>query len=114
MLPQVTFRGLAPSSEVVDLVSRKAKKLSELAPLHGCHVVIEASPWGSPRPLSYRVVLQLSGGTGARARLPRQTTDANLQAALSDVFRSARRQLDARSKPRRGPAAPVLRAAPGL
>jgi len=108
MLAQVTFRGLAPSSDVVDRVQRKTQKLGEVAPLlRSCHVVIEASPWGNPHPLSYRVALHLSGGPEAEARLPRHATDSNLQAALSSVFRSARRQLHQRTKPRRR--APALR-----
>jgi len=98
MLPQVTFRGLTPSAEIVDTVVKKAKKLGEIAPqLRGCHVVIEAASRGSQRPLSYRVSLQLSGGTEALRRPPRHVTHENLHVALGDVFKLAHRQLTLRS-----------------
>jgi hypothetical protein len=97
MLPQVTFRGLLPSAEIVETVCRKAKRLSDVAPrLSGCHVVIEASPRGSQRPISYYVLVQLSGGTAAERRGPRHATHANLQVALSEAFRTTRRQLEPR------------------
>lgn len=106
MLPQVTFRGLSPSAEIVDLVFRKAKKLSDIAPLlRSCHVVIEAAPRRSPRPISYRVSIQLSGGTEAQTRAPRHATHENLHVALGEVFRAARRGFDARVRHPRGPAA---------
>jgi hypothetical protein len=92
MLPQVTFRGLSPSTEIMHLVCRKANKLGEMVPLlRGCHVVIEASPRGSQRPLHYRVSLQLSGGIDAQTRAPRHATHASLAVALGEVFRTARR-----------------------
>ena len=98
MLPQVTFRGLSPSAEIVETVVKKAKKLSEIAPqLRGCHVVIEAASRGSQRPLSYRVSLQLSGGTEVERRRPRHVTHENLHVALGDVFKLAHRQLIMRS-----------------
>jgi hypothetical protein len=98
MLPQVTFRGLSPSAEIVDTVIKKANKLSEIAPqLRGCHVVIEAASRGNQRPLSYRVSLQLSGGTEVERRPPRHATHENLLVALGDVFKLAHRQLTARS-----------------
>jgi hypothetical protein len=98
MLPQVTFRGLLPSSQVMELVCRKANKLSELAPyLRGCHVVIEASPRGSQRPASFRVSVQLSGALDA-SRRNAQVVHENLHAALRDVFRAARRQLGTRHR----------------
>jgi hypothetical protein len=97
MLPQVTFRGLPPSSEIVETVCKKAKRLSDVAPLlSGCHVVIEASRRGNHGPISYYVLVQLSGGTGAVRRSPRHATHANLQAALSEAFRATRRQLEPR------------------
>jgi hypothetical protein len=106
MLPQVTFRGLSPSAEVVDTVYRKAKKLSDIAPLlRSCHVVIEASQRGGQRPVSYRVSMLLSGGTDAQSRAPRHTTHENLHIALGEVFRAARRHLDARTRHPRGPSA---------
>jgi hypothetical protein len=106
MLPQVTFRGISPSAEIVDTVQRKAKKLSDIAPLlRSCHVVIEVSQRGSQRPMSYRVSMQLSGGTRAQSRPPRHTTHENLHVALGEVFRAARRQLDTRMRRPRGPAA---------
>jgi hypothetical protein len=98
MQPQVTFRGLSPSAEIVEAVIKKAYKLNEIAPvLRGCHVVIEASPRGSQRPLSYRVTMHLSGGTEIERRQPRHVTHENLHAALGDLFRAARRQLTMRS-----------------
>lgn len=98
MLPQVTFRGLTPSADIVDTVIKKCNKLSEIAPqLRGCHVVIEAASRGNHRPLSYRVSLQLSGGTDAVRRLPRHVTHENLHVAVGDVFKLAHRQLTARS-----------------
>lgn len=98
MLPQVTFRGLSPSADIVDTVFKKADKLSEIAPqLRGCHVVIEAASRGSHRPLSYRVSMQLSGGTEALRRPPRHVTHENLHVAIGDVFKLAHRQLTARS-----------------
>jgi hypothetical protein len=97
MLPQVTFRGLTPSAEIVDTVVKKAKKLSEIAPeLRGCHVVVEAASRGNQRPLSYRVSLQLSGGTESARRPPRHVTHENLHVALGDVFKLAHRQLTTR------------------
>lgn len=104
MLPQVTFRGLLPSAEIIELVCRKATKLTEVEPqLRGCHVVIEASPRGSQRPSSYRVTVHLSGGTEAGRRNARHTSDENLHAALRDVFRATMRQLVTREKRARGP-----------
>jgi ribosome-associated translation inhibitor RaiA len=98
MLPQVTFRGLSPSVDIVDTVIKKANKLSEIAPqLRGCHVVIEAAVRGNHRPLSYRVSLQLSGGTEALRRPPRHVTHESLYVAIGDVFKLAHRQLTARS-----------------
>lgn len=112
MLPQVTFRGLSPSQEIIELVFRKARKLSEIEPtLRGCHVVIDATPRGSQRPTSYRVCVQLSGGTQAEDRSPRHATHANLNAAVGDAFRAARRLLDARQRHPRGPGA-LLRGVP--
>lgn len=97
MLPQVTFRGLSPSAEIVETVVKKAHKLSDIAPvLRGCHVVIEAESRGSQRPLSYRVTLHLMGGTELARRQPRHVTHENLHVALGDVFRAARRQLTMR------------------
>jgi hypothetical protein len=106
MLPQVTFRGLSPTAEITNLVWRKAKKLSDISPLlRGCHVVIEASPRGSQRPFSYRVSIQLSGGTHAETRAPRHATHESLHVALGEVFQAARRHLAARDRHPRGPAA---------
>ena len=94
MLPQVTFRGLSPSEDIVETVWRRARKLAEIAPvLDSCQVVIEASPRASSRPQQYRVSLHLSGGTEISRRLPRHSTHQNLHVALADVFRAARRQL---------------------
>jgi hypothetical protein len=101
MLPQVTFRGLPPSAQVMEIVCRKASKLSEVAPeLRGCHVVVEASPRGSPRPSSYRVSVHLSGGTEADRRTARHAECESLHAALNDVFRAALRQLKLHGAPR--------------
>ncbi|MFI5306208.1 MAG: HPF/RaiA family ribosome-associated protein [Polyangiales bacterium] len=98
MRPQVTFRGLDPSADVVETVRRKALKLTEITPeLHGCHVVIEASPRGHTRPQSYRVSLHLSGGAEAQRRLPRHVSHENLRVALRDVFRAAHRLLTTRA-----------------
>ena len=97
MLPQVTFRGLTPSAEIVETVVKKAQKLTEIAPvLRGCHVVIEAESRGSQRPLSYRVTIHLTGGTELARRQPRHVTHENLHTALGDLFRAARRQLTMR------------------
>lgn len=97
MVPQVTFRGLPPSAEIVNMVCRKSKRLSEVAPLlSGCHVVIEATPRGDPRPVGYHVLVQLSGGTEAERRAARHATHRNLHVALSEAFRAARRQLEPR------------------
>jgi ribosome-associated translation inhibitor RaiA len=97
MMPQVTFRGLSSSHEIKQAIYRKSRKLSAVVPaLRGCHVVIEASPRGHPRPSNYRVTVHLSGGTGADHRLPRHSTSESLQAALGDAFRSAHRQLTTR------------------
>jgi hypothetical protein len=94
MLPQVTFRGLLPSAHVMDIVCRKANKLSEVAPfVRGCHVVIEASARGSQRPTSYRVSLQLNGPVEASRRNTHTQSD-NLHVALRDAFRAALRQLE--------------------
>jgi hypothetical protein len=97
MVPQVTFRGLTSSFEIRKTVYRKTRKLSAVVPaLRGCHVVIEASPRGHPRPNNYRVTVHLSGGTEAEHRLPRHSTHQNLHVALGDAFRSAQRQLTTR------------------
>lgn len=99
MLPQVTFRGLLPSAEIIDIVCKKASKLNDVEPqLRGCHVVIEASPRGSQRPSSYRVSVHLSGGTSAGRRHARHASDENLHVALRDVFRATLRQLVTRDK----------------
>lgn len=99
MVPQVTFRGLSPSSSVVESVWKKARKLAELEPaLRGCHVVIEATSRAAHGPSSYKVSVQLTGGTSADRRHPRHAIDTNLQVALRDVFRAARRQLESRDK----------------
>jgi hypothetical protein len=102
MLPQVTFRGMSPSTEIMEVVCRKARKLSEIAPLlRGCHVVIEASPRGSQRPSSYRVSVQLSNGSEA-GRRNAHASDVHLHAALRDAFRATRRQLEQRERHARG------------
>jgi hypothetical protein len=104
MLPQVTFRGLPPSAAVMDIVCRRTRKLAELAPLlRGCHVVIEASPRGSPRPSQYRVSLQFSDGSES-GRRNAHGVDANLHSALRDLFRAARRQLEQKDRYVRRPA----------
>ena len=98
MLPQVTFRGLSPSPEILESVWRKASKLGAIAPvLNGCHVVIETAARGNQRPLSYRVSLHLSGGTEVERRPPRHVTHENLRVAVREVFRSAQRQLTTRA-----------------
>src|SRR5262245_32921072 len=112
MLPQVTFRGLPPSAQIMDIVCRKAAKLGEVAPeLRGCHVVIEASPRGSQRPSSYRVAVHLSGGTEAGRRNARHAECENLHAALNDVFRAALRQLKLHGRHSRVPLAAAARTA---
>jgi len=94
MLPRVTFRGLPPSAEVIEVVARKALKLNQVEPaLRGCHVVIEASPAGSQQPSNYRVLVHLQGGTEAARRGARHAHGQNLHAALGEVFRAVRRQL---------------------
>ena len=98
MVPQVTFRGLSSSHEIKEEIYRKTQKLSTVVPaLRGCHVVIEASPRGHPRPSAYRVTVHLSGGTDADHRLPRQSSNENLHVALGEAFRSAHRQLTTRA-----------------
>jgi hypothetical protein len=98
MLPQVTFRGLAPSAAIMDVVCRKTRKLSDIAPLlRGCHVVIEAFPRGSQKPMQYRVSLQLSNGAES-GRRNAHSADANLHSALRDAFRAARRQLEQKER----------------
>jgi hypothetical protein len=94
MLPRVTFRGLPPSAEIIEVVTRKAFKLSQVEPgLRGCHVVIEASPSGSQHPTSYRVLVQVQGGTEAARRAARHAQGQSLHLALGEVFRAVRRQL---------------------
>ena len=101
MLPRVTFRGLPPSAEIIEVVTRKAFKLSMVEPdLRGCHVVIEASPKGSQQPNSYRVLVQMRGGTDAGRRGTRHAHGQNLHAALGEVFRAVRRQLALRDSHR--------------
>ena len=108
MLPQVTFRGLSPSSSIVDVVFRKAKKLGVIAPqLEGCHVVIEVSGRGSQRRQEYRVSVHLSGGTIAARRSTRHATNDNVYVALRDVFEATRRQLETRGVRSRGQQAPL-------
>lgn len=103
MMPQVTFRGMAPSETIVDLVWKRSRKLNELAPqLEGCHVVIEASSHGSQRRINYRVVIHLTGGTDATSRSTRQAESDNLSAATRDAFDAARRQLVMSGKSPRG------------
>ena len=103
MRPQVTFRGLAPSASIVEMVFRKATKLAELEPsLSGCHVVIEAASRSTQRATSYRVSVQLLGGRRADYRHARHANDVNVQVALRDAFRAARRQLEGRDKHARG------------
>ena len=97
MLPRVTFRGLPPSAEIVEVVTRKAFKLSMVEPgLRGCHVVIEAAQKGSQHPATYRVLVNLQGGTDASRRGARHAQGQNLHAALGEVFRAVRRQLSLR------------------
>jgi DTW domain-containing protein YfiP len=109
MMPQVTFRGIAPSPTVVDVVWKRARKLSEVAPqLEGCHVVIEAASHGSQRRISYRASVHLTGGTSARTRTIRQAESDNLYVALRDAFDAARRQLAARGKSPRETGAPLF------
>jgi hypothetical protein len=99
MLPQVTFRGLAPSPSIVESVWKKAQKLSELEPsVRGCHVVIEANARASHGPQSFKVTVQLNGGTAAQRRQARHASDANVHIALRDAFRATRRQLESRDK----------------
>ena len=94
MLPRVTFRGLPPSAEIIEVVTRKAFKLSLVEPsLRACHVVIEASAKGRQHPASYRVLVDLQGGTEAARRGARHAHGQNLHAALSEVFRAVHRQL---------------------
>jgi len=103
MMPQVTFRGIAPSPTVVDVIWKRARKLGEVVPqLEGCHVVIEASSHGSHRRISYRVAVHLTGGTSAETRTTRQAESDNLYVAMRDAFDAARRQLAARGKSPRG------------
>ena len=99
MMPQVTFRGIAPSPTIVDVVWKRARKLGDVAPqLEGCHVVIEASSHGSQRRVSYRVLVHLTGGTSAETRTTRQAESDNLYVAMRDAFDAVRRQLAARGK----------------
>ncbi len=103
MLPEVTFRGLAPSPSVVEAVWKKTKRLTDVAPqLGGCHVVIEAESRGQRRHPSFRVVVHLTGGTSATRRGARHATSSNVHVALRDAFDAARRQLETRSKHARG------------
>ena len=98
MLPQVTFRGMLPSAEIMENVCRRTRKLSELAPLlRGCHVVIEASPRGSTRPMHYRVSVQLSNGA-EDGRRNAHASDAQLLVAVREAFRATRRQLETKSR----------------
>ena len=109
MMPQVTFRGISPSPTIVDVVWKRARKLSEVAPqLQGCHVVLEASSHGSQRRVSYRVVVHLTGGTTAETRTTRQAESDNLYVAMRDAFDAARRQLAARGKGPRGFGVPAF------
>jgi ribosome-associated translation inhibitor RaiA len=99
MMPQVTFRGISPSPTVVDVVWKRARKLSEFAPqLEGCHVVVEACSHGSHRRISYRASVHLTGGTSAKTRTIRQAESDNLYVALREAFDAARRQLAARGR----------------
>jgi hypothetical protein len=68
-------------------------------------VVIDAGSRGKDRPIRYSVTLQLSGGRDPHMRSPRHVVHENLSVAVGEVFRCARRQLDARVKHPRGPAA---------
>ena len=111
MLPQVTFRGLAPSQSIVESVWKKAQKLSDLEPsVRGCHVVIEATARASHGPQSFKVTVQLNGGTAAQRRQSRHAMDANIHVALRDAFRAARRQLESRDKHARSVATSAWRA----
>jgi len=113
MLPQVTFRGLAPSQSIVESVWKKARKLGELEPsVRSCHVVIEASSRAShgPQPQSFKVTVQLGGGTRAARREARHASDANVHVALRDAFRATRRQLGTRDKHARSAVASSWRA----
>lgn len=99
MLPQVTFRGLAPSPSIVESVWKKARKLGELEPsVRGCHVVIEATARAAHGPQAYKVTVQLNGGTAAQRRQSRHASDTNIHVALRDAFRATRRQLESRDK----------------
>jgi len=99
MVPQVTFRGMAPSEPVLDLVFKRSQKLRELSPqLDGCHVVIEAASHGSQRRIDYRVAIHLTGGTDAEARSTRQAESDVLSVALREAFDAIKRQLTGRSK----------------
>lgn len=111
MLPQVTFRGLAPSPSIVESVWKKARKLGELEPaVRGCHVVIEASSRASHGPQSFKVTVQLNGGTAAARREARHASDPNVHVALRDAFRATRRQLESREKHARSAATSSWRA----
>jgi hypothetical protein len=111
MLPQVTFRGLAPSPSIVESVWKKARKLGELEPsVRGCHVVIEATSRASHGPHSYKVTVQLNGGTAAARREARHATDGNVHIALREAFRATRRQLESREKHARSTATSAWRA----
>jgi ribosome-associated translation inhibitor RaiA len=108
MMPQVTFRGVAPSPTIVDVVWKRSRKLQEVSPqLEGCHVVIEASSHGSQRRVSYRVSVHLTGGTSAETRTTRQAESDNLYVAMRDAFDAARRQLAARGRSPRGAGVPL-------
>jgi hypothetical protein len=103
MMPQITFRGIAPSPTIVDVVWKRSRKLGEIAPqLEGCHVVIEASSHGSQRRVSYRVVIHLTGGTNAETRTTRQAESDRLSVAVRNAFDAARKQLATRGKSPRG------------
>jgi ribosome-associated translation inhibitor RaiA len=109
MMPQVTFRGIAPSPTIVDVVWKRARKLGEVVPqIAGCHVVIEASAHGSHRRVSYRVAVHLTGGTAAETRTTRQAESDNLYVAMRDAFDAARRQLAARGRSPRGLGVPTF------
>jgi hypothetical protein len=109
MLPQITFRGISPSSNIVNQVWKRAQKLGEMAPqLEGCQVVIQAQSHGSQRRISYRVVIHLTGGTSAEFRTTRQAEADMLSVAIRAAFDAARRQLTARSRSERASAVSVL------
>ena len=109
MLPQVTFRGLAPSPSIVESVWKKARKLGELEPsVRGCHVVIEAS--SSHGPQHFKVTVQLTGGASAQRREARHASDGNVHVALRDAFRATRRKLESREKHARSAATAAWRA----